>query len=457
MKLSRRQFLAGSAAASLLPVAGHATSAAIRLEPAPSRVQLAPPGYSMTDVWSYNGTIPGQTLRFKQGDRLRAQLVNGLDEATTIHWHGLRLPNNMDGVPGFSQPAVQPGETFDYEFDLPDAGTYWYHPHAGALEQVARGLSGPLIIEETTPPDVDSEHVLVLDDWRMTEDAQIHESFESGMDLSHAGRLGNYVTVNGSDVLEVPTRAGERMRLRLINTATARIFSLEMQGIEGWVVALDGMPLDKPEPASTISLATAQRVDLIVDVTAAPGEEAYLVSQERGEGYALTTFKVASGSVQARREAPAPLQPNVLPEIQLKDATIATMLMEGGAMRGMDGAVYKGEQMDMRALMQEGQFWAFNGVAGMPDDPLVSAALGETVRVALGNDTRFDHAIHLHGHHFRDIRADGTLGPLRDTILVPPGQIREIAFVADNPGKWMFHCHMLSHQISGMMTWIDVA
>ncbi|MFY0692897.1 MAG: multicopper oxidase family protein [Paracoccaceae bacterium] len=455
--LNRRQFLAGSTAATLIPATGMAAPAPVRLEPAPARVQLAPPSYPITDVWAYNGSVPGQTLRFKQGARLHAELVNGLEQPTTIHWHGLRLPNNMDGVPDFSQPVVQPGGTFDYEFDLPDAGTYWYHPHAGALEQVARGLSGPLIIEEATPPDVDAEHVLVIDDWRLTEEAKIHESFESGRDLSHAGRLGNYVTANGSGDLQLPARAGARMRLRLINTANARIFSIELQGLEGWIVALDGMPLEKPEKAETVSLATAQRADLIVDVTAAPGEEAFLISRERDEGFALTTFKVSDQAAQARRGAPAPLPPNILPEIQLDGAKTARMLMEGGAMRWLDSAAYKGRQMGGRELAQEGQFWALNGMVGMPDDPLVSASLGETVRVALGNDTRFPHAIHLHGHHFRDVQPDGALGPLRDTILLQPGRAREIAFVADNPGKWMFHCHMLSHQISGMMTWIEVS
>ena len=146
-----------------------------------------------------------------------------------------------------------------------------------------------------------------------------------------------------------------------------------------------------------------------------------------------------------------------MPDLSLDTARAVALKMEGGAMRGLpDGAVWEGTRMDMRELAEMGQFWAFNGVAGMTDEPLVDAALGETIRIPITNATAFPHAMHLHGTHFREVLADGTLGPWRDTLLVMPDQTREIAFTAENPGDWMFHCHMLSHQKSGMMNWIRV-
>ncbi|OWU78882.1 copper oxidase [Loktanella sp. 22II-4b] len=424
-----------------------------------AKAQLTPAEYPATEVWAYNGTAPGPTLRIKRGALLRQRLVNGLPEATSIHWHGLRLPNAMDGVPGLTQEAVGPGESFDYEFTVPDAGTFWYHTHNRSWEQMARGLYGPLIIDEETPPDVDRDLILTLDDWRLDQTtAAIAGGFDGLHDQAHGGRIGNLVTVNGQFDHRQPVRGGERLRLRLINTANARIFNLGLQGLEGWVVALDGQPLEKPEPAAEVfRLAPAQRIDLIVDVTAEPGEEAYLVGLERDGGFALATFEAGSEAAQARRPAPEALAPNDLPAPDLKGAREVPMLLEGGAMRGLAKAEYLGREMSGRELAEQGQVWALNGVAGMPAAPFAGVGRGETLRIPMRNDTMFPHAMHLHGHHFRQEHEDGTLGPWRDTILVDPDQVVTIVFAADNPGRWLFHCHMLGHQVAGMKTRIEVA
>ncbi|SFP26285.1 multicopper oxidase family protein [Tranquillimonas alkanivorans] len=453
---TRRTFLTGTAALLTVPSVSFA-GGANELRAAASRIQLAPEGYGRTDVWTYDGQVPGRVLRLRQGERLETTLVNDLPQPTTVHWHGIRLPNGMDGVPGMTQDAVAPGGRFDYAFSVPDAGTFWYHPHANSAEQIGRGLSGVLVVDEAEAPEVDRDEVIQLSDWRMTEDAQIDPSFGAMHDMSHAGRLGNWITVNGNGALSKPVRAGERLRLRLVNTATARVFALQLQGLEGWVMAVDGMPLDQPRTAGELLLGPAQRADLIVDVTAAPGEEAFLVSYERNGGYAVTAFPVSGEAAQGRRAAPKALPPNPVPEPVLGEGRTVAMPLEGGAMRGLQSASYEGRRLDWRALVQSGQFWAMGGVAGMPDAPLVEAARGETIRIPMENRTMFPHAMHLHGHHFREIGPDGQAGPLRDTTLIQPGETREIAFVADNPGDWMLHCHMLSHQMSGMGTWIRVA
>ena len=454
--MNRRQFLASSTAAFAVTGSAIAGPRAAELRAAVAQVQIAPPGYGPTDVWAFNGQIPGQELRVRQGEMLKLRYVNDLPQPSTVHWHGIRLPNAMDGASGLTQDAVQPGEAFNYEFIAPDAGTFWYHPHHNSIEQVSRGLSGALIVEEPDAPDADADLVLVLDDWRMTQQAQIDTNFDASMDFSHGGRLGNYVTVNGTNDHQISAKAGDRLRLRLINTATDRIFNLQPMGMKLWLVALDGMPITEPTEIKDIVLAPAQRVDVMADVTASAGDPAYLASVERTEGYIVSTVNVSAGTTTPRTAAPKPLPPNDVTLPDIAAAQSAPLLMEGGAMRGMSGAIYKGEQASMRTLMSEGQFWSFNGVAGMADTPLVKAALGQSIRIPIKNDTVFAHAMHLHGHHFREVRADNSFGPLRDTILVNPDETREIAFVADNSGKWMFHCHMLAHQKAGMTSWIDV-
>src|SRR5207302_8749658 len=198
-ELSRREFLqvAGAAAGlTLLPRVAAANARVIRAEPA--LATLVGGAYPQTAVWTYGETVPGTELRFKQGEGLRVELENLLPEDTTVHWHGVRLPNAMDGVPGLTQaPIAAKGGRFPYEFELRDAGTYWYHPHLGSSGQVGRGLYAPLIVEEHEPPAVDREGVWVLGDWRLDRQARIVEDFGNFMDASHDGRIGYPVTVNG--------------------------------------------------------------------------------------------------------------------------------------------------------------------------------------------------------------------------------------------------------------------
>ncbi len=430
-------------------------AADIPLTPAPTNIQLAPAEYAQTPVWAYNGSVPGPVLRYRQGETLNRLVVNNLPQPTTVHWHGIRLPNGMDGVPNMTQaPVDADGGRFRYVFELPDAGTYWYHPHASSEEQVGRGLYGPLIIDEKDQAawqqesGIEDDQILILDDWRLSQNASLAEPFGNRHDRSHGGRIGNWVTANGLPEWRYPVRAGKRFRLRLINTANARIFSLRSEGLHAWIVALDGMPLADPTAVDQILLGPAQRVDLVVDITASAGE-AMLISEERDGGYAVATFPIDEATTPASPgRKPAPLTANTVPAVgNLASAKTVDLLMEGGAMSG--GASLTREMIDA------GMFWTFNGKAHMQVDPLIEAERGETVRIRMNNQTRWPHSMHLHGHHFQRVEHTG-LGPLRDTILMEPGEAFDIAFVADNPGDWMLHCHMLGHQAAGMMTWIKV-
>ncbi|NND41705.1 MAG: multicopper oxidase domain-containing protein, partial [Silicimonas sp.] len=270
-------------------------------------------------------------------------------------------------------------------------------------------------------------------------------------------RIGNWVTVNGRGEWTKPAARGMRMRLRLINVANGRIFRLRFAGMRAAVVALDGQPVARPEAAEDIVLAPAQRADLIVDVVADEGGEAVILSRERDGDFAVASFPVEAG--RAPRPEPFPaLPPNAVPvpsTDEIAGAPVRELRMEGGAMGAMMSARADGAETDMRTLAGRGLVWALNGTAGMSEEPFAEIARGTVVRMALRNETAWPHGMHLHGHHFLEIDA-GRAAALRDTTLVEPRETREIAFVADNPGDWLVHCHMLEHADGGMMTWIRV-
>ena len=432
MNLQRRALLFGTGAALMLPRAAVASPTVLRAEPV--KAQILPVGDGKTDMLGFNGSTPGPELRVRQGERLAVRFDNQTTDASSVHWHGIRLENSMDGVPGLTQALVKPGDSFEYDFRTPDAGTYWYHSHNRSWEQVAKGLYGPLIVEEADPPQVNHDITVILDDWRIDETGAIVGGFGNMHDFSHAGRLGNYAKILPS---RDSVRLGDRIRLRLINTATARVFPIRIEGLAARVVALDGMPLATPRPLQDIQIAPAQRVDLIGDVTAAVDFLFVL----RDEIYEMGSLKLegdntapASGPI----EALAP--PNVMQPKDVPDQFLS-LKMEGGAMGGR----HSGEDI-----------WAFNGISGLSDKPFASFSQGETAVFDLINDTSFPHGIHLHGHHFFEMNEDGSLGDLRDTTLVDRGTSRKIAVAFDNPGKWLLHCHMLGHQASGMKTWVEV-
>ena len=182
--LTRRRLLAGMAAtvtAFALPARSFGKEKAADgyrvLHARTSTALLRGKDAGPTPIWGYDGMSPGPTMRIKQGDELKVRLVNDLEQSTVIHWHGLRLPNAMDGVPFLTQKPIEPGQSFDYHFVPPDAGTFWYHTHFGSSEQLARGLYGVLIVAERNVPQVDRDLILVVDDWRLMDNGEIQPSF----------------------------------------------------------------------------------------------------------------------------------------------------------------------------------------------------------------------------------------------------------------------------------------
>jgi FtsP/CotA-like multicopper oxidase with cupredoxin domain len=479
--LTRRTLLASSAALAAgaalrfdgLRSAFAATGPEFTLESAPGRVQITPEQYGKTDVWCYGGRVPGPEIRVRQGERLRVTVKNGLGEETTVHWHGVRGPNAMDGVPHLTQKPIAPGERFVYEFDAVDAGTFWYHPHQRSFEQVGRGLYGPLIIEEKEPVRVDRELTWVLDDWRLERSAEISPNFGNMRDMSHNGRVGNTVTINGQVPGSLAVRTGERIRLRLINAANARIFSLDFAGLNPKIIALDGQPVTPHSPESgKVVLGPAMRADVIVDMAGKPGSRLDVVD-DFYEGLEYRLVDLVCSDSPLREEAPdwpVALAANPVPEPDLAAAKRHDVVFNGGMMGAMimnemGGSMGEGVERGMgpmMGMMHSGKIWFINGVAaeGHVMEPMLTLERDRSHILAMTNATAWHHPIHLHGHSFRVISRNGR--PTRhrewqDTVLMAPKERVEIAFVADNPGDWMFHCHILEHQAAGMTGVIRVA
>ena len=460
--LTRRNFikagaagLAGGACLRLSPL--QAQQSGIQLVAGTGLVNFSADQKAPTEVMHYNQSVPGPILRIPQGRESLIRFENTLDESSSVHWHGLRIANAMDGVPGMTQAAVEPGESFEYRLTPPDAGTYWYHTHQRSWAQLALGLAGVLIVEEENPPLVDQDLVFAIDDWRLDSDMQIDRNSLGAMhDWAHAGRMGNVITVNGETEAKFQVARGERIRLRLVNIANARVMNLLFNEPQISVVAIDGQPVEPFAPAGgKVQLAPGQRTDLIIDMSLEPGQRS-LIEVVIGEyAYEVASFAYRQ---EVRREQPLEetvrLEANPLQNVQLpNDFLQVPMRMEGGSMGRMRSATYKGQEMDVRELVKNRKIWAINGIAGLPEKPLFSVRRGIAVSLDIDNDNSWPHAMHLHGHHFV---YDKTPDYWRDTALFERGEKGSLRFIADNPGKWLIHCHMVEHMAGGMVTWFEV-
>ena len=410
--VSRRRFLVGTGVTCLglpLHARGQTASDGFRLLHA-RRLRAGQAVPSPLLSLSYDDAIPGPTLRAKQGDELRVRLVNELAEPTSLHWHGLRLPNAMDGVPRLTQSAVAPGASFDYRFRPPDAGTFWYHAPAAQADQ---GLHGPLVVEEAQPVDVDRDIVLLF-------------AMPSDGSSSPAP-----VFVNGALRPDISVKGGERLRLRLINATAARGLALKFAGHAPWIMAIDGQPAE-PFLArdSRVGLGPGARVDLFTDMMGGgAGTIAPIVTGMRDEHViARLVCESGDGGSRARGAAPSPLPPNPLPaRIDLKNALKVEIELANG--KPLDPA----------------------------GPPLFAVKRGRSVTLGIRNSSGRPQVVHLHGHHFRLLdRLDDGWKPYWMDTLVVGGQTERIAFVADNPGKWLIDCRMLEREDVETAVWFAV-
>lgn len=393
------------------------------------------------DVWAYNGQVPGPVLRVRLGDELTVKLTNDLPQPTTIHWHGVRVPNGMDGVPGLTQDPIPPGGSFTYTFVPKDAGTFWFHPHVRGAEQVERGLYGVLIVDDVEPLPWSHDEVWVLDDWRLGADGQLDTRFVTRHDLAHDGRWGQVVTVNGEADGKHAVRPGERLRLRLVNPSNGRVYRPDFGELEVTVIAVDGMYTARPLPLSGFELAPGNRLDLDVRIPSDAAGRAFVVTDRfTRRPFTLATFEVAGEPVStptfdAPRNARIPSWAGAVD--RPVDETFILNAQRGG---------------------EHGIQWTLNGKP-WGEHTTTPLPAGRWARVRFQNESGRLHPMHIHGQFFKVIARDGK--PVdepffRDTVLVGGRETVDVGMVPLDVGKWMMHCHILEHAESGMMSEIDV-
>ena len=410
-----------------------------------ARVAIAP-GVEV-DAWTYNGTIPGPMIRVKVGDRLIVHFTNNLPRPSTIHWHGLRIPIDMDGVPGYSQEPVEPGDTFTYDFVVPDAGIYWYHPHVMSAAQVGFGLYGAFLVEDSSEAvGIADELVVVLSDIDLTEDGTLASPDTGGSVGMLFGREGNHVLVNGRRTPGLVARAGAPQRWRLINAAKSRYFKLDLG--EGHVfrkIGGDGGLVEYSEDHEFLVLGAGERADVIVRPNGEPGSVRVLRSLLHDRGYGSTEFRDLEDLVAISFADLPPHSGGPLPHTRRE--------MEPYA---LDGATEVSLELTVAQDPVDKSFaYGINHVPFWQAKPVV-ARLGETQVWTVTNSTDWSHPLHLHGFFFMVLDAEGQPArPLewKDTVDIPHHRTVRLAVRFDErPGTWIFHCHVLDHAEGGLLS-----
>ncbi len=449
------------AAASLPPdraaTTGHTTLENLASEPgiveveltaAPARLSLRPG--AQTDVYAYNGSVPGPLLEVSEGDSVIIHFRNDLPEQTTVHWHGMHLPFVDDGSPFH---PLEPGESYTYAFRVHPgtAGTYWYHPHPHhrTAWQVGKGLYGAIVVRDPADPlpNTLTEKVLILSDNRFAEDGSL-DFAEPGTRQAKIdemnGREGDVLFVNDRIMPSFSIRSGEVQRWRVINASGARIYRLALEGHSFLHVGTDGGLFEEPIEVDEVVLANGERAELLVRGDGAPGSEAVLQSlpydrympqwrpSDWDQPHDLLKLEYTHDSPIDAPELPETLRP--IPELNPADATVTReMLMSNGK---INSKTMELTRVDEVAELGAAEIWVVENLVGM------------------------DHPFHLHGFQFQVLSRNGEPVPFRtwkDTVNVPGFErVRFIVRFDDYPGKWMFHCHILDHEDRGMMGVLEV-
>lgn len=415
----------------------------IQLEARIAEVEVAP-GLKVR-AWTYDGGLPGPLIRTKVGDRLIVHFTNKLTDPTTIHWHGIRVPIEMDGVPGISQPDMQPGDTFTYDFVTRDAGLYWYHPHVASAAQVGFGLYGALQVDD--PEDgvgVADELTIVLSDIGFDRRGDLEPADSGGPAGMVFGREGQYVLVNGRHRPVLKARAGAPQRWRIVNAAKSRFFLLDMDGQPFTTIGVDGGLQEEAVTSGTVLVTSGERVDVLVAPTGEPGSRLVMRAMLYNRGYGSVQYRDVEEifSIEFSDDAPLPVKPfttakRTITPVPAEGATRVPVVLTLPP-QGADG---KSE-------------FRVNGVPWWNAKPF-HAELGERQIWVIENDTEWDHPFHLHGYFFMQLdEHDQPVRPMawKDTLNVPmKTTLRFLVHFDERPGEWMFHCHILDHADGGLM------
>jgi FtsP/CotA-like multicopper oxidase with cupredoxin domain len=420
-------------------------------------------GGIVANTWGYGDSLPGKIIRINKGDRVKVAFHNKLPASTSVHWHGLAIRNDMDGVPGVTTPQVLPGKSFNFDFITPDAGTYWFHPHSGT--QLDRGLYAPFIVDD--PHEVtkyDREWILILDDWTdgvgKNPDEILAELMNgNGTDSSGIGGMGGMGSgmsgENGGDVTypmylingrpnndpEIfSAKPGDRIRLRIINAAADTIFHVALAKHSMTVTHTDGFPV-KAFETPLLQIGMGERYDVVVAVK--DGVFPFVAQAVGKSKLARALIRTGSGIVPS-----ATYQPSELDFIPLSVETL----------EATDEVRLPAKKPDqIQNLLLTGSMkpyvWKINGRT-YADTKALTIRLNEMGRLRIRNMSMMSHPIHLHGHTFQ-LGGAGSNGARKDTVLIPPMGGIDVDFAATNPGNWMIHCHNAYHAEAGMMTRLE--
>ena len=455
-----------------------------------------------------NDSIPGPTLRFREGDIARIYFKNNMDVATSVHWHGILLPYRQDGVPYVANPPIAPGETELFEFPIKQAGTYWFHSHTGLQEQ--RGVYGSIVItpKEGELISSDQDKVIVLSDWTDENPNEILRTLKSGNDfyslkkgtmqsLFGATKEGALINVakrslmrmppmdvsdiaydaflaNGKVEMTAAANPGEKVRLRFINASTATYFYMQFAGGLIQIVSSDGKDI-QPVSVDRFLMTIAETYDLIITV---PEKGSYEFRATAQDGSGHTSIFIGSGKRILAPDVPKPNRyklkmPMGHGKIKMKGMH-SKMKMPMDRMIGIGSknsdnerpmSPYKKlrsvgkstlpKKNPMREVVltltgdMERYIWSINEEI-LSANNMIRIRHGENVRFIIINKTMMHHPMHLHGHFFRVINGQGDYSPLKHTVDVPPLGTQIIEFEANEYNDWFFHCHILYHAKSGM-------
>jgi FtsP/CotA-like multicopper oxidase with cupredoxin domain len=394
-------------------------------------------------AWTYDGGIPGPLIRTRVGDRLIVHFRNELDEPTTVHWHGVRVPIEMDGVPEISQPEVKKGESFTYDFVVRDAGLYWYHPHVMSAAQVGFGLYGALLVED--PDDgvgIDDQLTLVLSDIGFDAKGILEPADSGGSAGMVFGREGGYVLANGRHRPVLRARPGAPQRWRIVNAAKSRFFYLDLDGQPFTVIGADGGIQERAVTTDILLITPGERVDVIVAPKGKAGAPLSLRAMLYNRGYGSVEYRAVEEvlTIEFTKETPVIARPvtvtRTLPVPSVTGATVVDVVLTLPPMKN-----------------NKSEFQV-NGVPFWKAKPFL-AKLGEKQLWIVKNESDWDHPFHLHGFFFSVIDEQGVpVRPLawKDTVNVPmKSTVRLLVTFDERPGEWMFHCHILDHADGGLM------
>ncbi len=411
---------------------------------------------SPADIFSYQKNTQTPIIYMQQGEQFSCLLKNQLPEPTTIHWHGIRLANAMDGVPFLTQDPVYPGDEFLYQFTPKDAGTYFHHSHFNSLTQLNRGLAGMIIVKEKQQPDFDQDIALNLCDWRLNADGSFQELLIPKK-AARAGTFGNLHTTNWQVEPEFIAKPNSLVRVRILVSDVTRIFKLTVNGAKAKILAIDGNPIDEIRDMQREWIGPGMRMDIVI-LTPDEGQSVEIVNSSTNKPWPVASI-LSKGQSQKRQWGDLkPLPKNPIEPLDLQGAEIHRFNFSAGL--GVQ------EDLGINCAASEYIFWAINKTSIGHLDPMsptlrptAALKLNKTYIFEFANVTPQTHPIHLHGFFFRVLESNRrTIIPhWADTALVKPDETIRVAFKANVLGNWLMHCHILEHQKTGMTGFINVS